>query len=283
MVISAQGKMPNGREGQMNTALTYDLTTGEALTLDHLFADADTALETLGEIAEDRLLYEMSSYMDQCEVTPLPAESFTIGENGITFWYSANQVYMLSGYCGACNFWFSELGDLLLPAEELPAGVAALLTVPEDEKTFILSAAEAGRLPNVPVTIGDAMGPILDEYRLVRTPDEFPGGRYFVLEAPEFRDIRLMDDTMYDDWEESELRGIQLHRGNLGSLMIGQTMRDAWLELLGSPDETVTMSEDMAYSYDVTAVQYDLYRADQFELYLYSNQEGLLSAVELSK
>ena len=43
-VISAKGRLPKTRDGHSYTALTYDLKTGERLTLDQVFADVDAAV-----------------------------------------------------------------------------------------------------------------------------------------------------------------------------------------------------------------------------------------------
>ena len=54
-VMNAQGKMPDGREGQAYAALTYDLATGERLSMDKLFKDVDAAVAWMEAEAEESL------------------------------------------------------------------------------------------------------------------------------------------------------------------------------------------------------------------------------------
>lgn len=72
LVISAKGKMPNGREGQAYSALTYNLVTGERLTLEALFTDVDAAVSAMEKIAEESLAEELSGYLANSQITPLP-------------------------------------------------------------------------------------------------------------------------------------------------------------------------------------------------------------------
>ena len=101
VVISAKGRLPGKRDGHSWTAMTYDLHTGERMTLEDLFTDVDAAVAHMEQIAEETLSDELNGYMEYSDILPLPAEAFTLDENGITFWYPAEQFSLLSGYSGA--------------------------------------------------------------------------------------------------------------------------------------------------------------------------------------
>ena len=184
-VINAQGKMPDGHEGQAYSALTYDLTTGERLSLDKLFEDVDAAVAWMEAAAEESLGQELNGYMEYSDLTPLPQEAFTLDADGITFWYPSDQLRLMSGYSGACQFFYSELAGFFLTGEdELPAQIGAVQAPlsRQEARKAIEDAVAAGKLPHIPVALGDRMTDVVDRYRLLRTPDEFPGGRYYVLE-----------------------------------------------------------------------------------------------------
>lgn len=276
VVISAKGKLPQKRDGHSYTALTYDLATGERVTLDALFADVDAAVACMEEMALTTLSEELNGYLEYSDITPLPVESFTLNEDGITFWYPAEQFSLASGYSGACQFWYAELADYWLeqPAEEADDA---------ERKAMIEKLAAEGRLPHVPVTLGDNMQEIADEYRLLRTPDEFPGGRYFIMEDPAFRSILLISDSIQWDYADSVLEGIQLRRGELGGLVIGQTARDGWQQLLGEPASVIVMTENMAYDYGLYEGVCDVYRFGENELRLYADAENTLRTIQLCK
>lgn len=286
LLIEAEGKMPNGRQGQINTALTYDLSTGEQLKLDALFADSAAAVSAMEEWAEVSLEAEMTGYTEHNAVTPLPTDSFTLDEDGITFWYPADQLQWLSGYSGACQFRYDELQGLLLDEKD---GLPARLGLLEEKLSakgaaaLIAQSAEAGRLPHLPVALGDAIPQVTETYRLSRTPDEFPGGRYFVLEAPAFRDILVISDNLVGDDANAVVEGLQQRRGGLAGLMIGKATREDWQAVLGQPQETQTMTESMAYDYGLSAGQYDVYLFGENELRLYADENGVLSTIQLGK
>lgn len=279
-VVDARGKMPGARDGHVYTALTFDLATGEKILLEDLFTDVSEAIEKMEEIAETTLSEEFSGYMEASSIRPLPADSFTLSENGITFWYPADQFKLTSGYSGACEFWYEELQGLW-KENSLPDRLLKARTVLSDDeiRSSIEESVKSGVLPHVPVVMNQSMKQVCDTFRLLREPDEFPGGKYFVLEKPAFRSILVISDAL----ESAAVEGVQLKRGGLHGLIIGQTTRERWQQVLGAPLETVTVTENMAYDYNLPQGLYDLYHFGKNELRLYASEEGLLCAVQLCK
>ncbi len=273
-VISAKGKLPQKRDGHEYTALTYDLTTGERVTLDEVFSDVDAAVAQMEEKATESLAEELNGYLEYSDITPLPEECFTLDEHGITFWYPAEQFSLVSGYSGACQFWYEELDGLWIsdPVPELNA---------QEKKSAIEESIADGTLPHVPVEMGQSMQEIAEAYRLLREPDEFPGGRYFIMEDPAFRSILIISDSLASDYENSVVEGIQLRRGALHGLLIGTTLQTEWQTILGTPEDTVTMTESMAYDYGLQEGEYDIYHFGEYELRLYADAEGVLCAIQL--
>lgn len=269
-LISAKGRIGNQRDAHQYTALTCDLTTGERITLEDLFTDVDAAVERMEKIAEESLSEELNGYLEFSDVTPLPQDSFTLDETGITFWYPAQQFSFLSGYAGAVQFWYEELDGLWRQ------DMCEMLT-PQEQRALIAQSVEEGVLPHVPVYMGQPMEEVTERYRLLRTPDEFPGGRYFVLEDPAFRSILVVSDALNSEYVE----GVQLKRGGLHGLLIGQTLQKEWRNVLGTPVETVAVTENMAYDYHLPSGQYDVYHFGAHELRLHANEAGTLCAIQL--
>jgi len=274
-LISARGKLPGRRDGQGWTPLTYDLATGERLRLDQLFKDPQEAVARMETIAENALAEELNGYMEYADILPLPQDSFTLDGDAITFWYPYDQFSLLSGYSGACQFWYEELEGLWL-TQRLPM-------TDEQMKDEIAQTVAAGQLPKVPAAMGQSMAEIAEKFRLLRTPDEFPGGRYFVMEDPVFRQVLVLSDSLYDDYAQSVVEGIQLKRGGLCGLVIGQTEQSRWREVLGEPEKTVDFSENMAYDYNLPKGQYDVYCFGENELRLHADESGMLCAVQLCR
>ena len=153
----------------------------------------------------------------------------------------------------------------------------------QEARKAIEAAVTEGKLPHVPVTLGDRMTDVVDRYRLLRTPDEFPGGRYYVLEDPAFREILVISDAIQSGYGASVVEGVQMRRGDLCGLLIGQAVREDWHAILGEPDETMTYTDSMAYDYGLPVGESDIYHFGEHELRLHADTDGVLRAVQLGK
>ena len=283
-VISADGKMPNSRQGQTCTALTYDLTTGKRINADALFENLSEAVAWMEEEALSTLGEEISDYEDSSALLPLPVEQFSLDRSGITFWYAPEQFKTVNGRVGACQFTYDEIRHLLKnDPQGIPAALGLLETYAnaQEQKDAIDQAMTDGKLEQWPVALGDAMTLVVDTYGLTRTPDEFPGGRYFVLEHPLFRSVLLISDAMEAGWEHSVVEGIQLRRGGVGGLLIGQACKQDVQMVLGNPDETIQMTENMAYDYHLTTGECFLYHHQSATLRFYFDDAECLTAIQL--
>ena len=282
-VISAEGKMPNNRQGQTNTPLTYDLQTGRRLTAADLFTNETEAAQWLEDEALRTLGEEISDYEDSSTLLPIPLDRFSLDEYGITFWYSPQQFTTIAGRAGACRFDYDEIRHLLNTAEDaLPVTSGLLKPVPDADaqRLAVHQAAQHRKLEQLPVTLGEPMTDIVARYALSRTPDEFPGGRYFAMEHPLFRSIYLISDAMQSGYEHSVLEGIQLRRGAFCGLLIGQARQEEWRQLLGEPAEMITVTESMAYDYALPAGNCDIYLIDGCAVRFYADGQGVLAAVQ---
>ena len=274
VLISARGSKVGGkRDGHAYSAMTYDLTTGERVTLHDLFADEEAAVAFMEGAALATLSDELNGYMEYSDITPIPRDSFTLDEHGITFWYPADQFQLLSGYSGACQFWYEELNGFWKEEHERS----------EPDAAAIAQSVEAGEMPHVPVKMGQPVPEVTETYRLLREPDAFPGGRYFVLEDPAFRSVLVISDALAGDDEHAVVEGIQLKRGGLHGLMIGQTTMDEWRDVLGNPSETIVFSENMAYDYNLPVGSYDVYHFGSNELRLHADETNTLCAIQICK
>ena len=284
-VISAKGILDNGRNGQVYTALTFDLTTGDAVALSDLFVDADQAIAKMVAIVESTYLDELSSYMQYNELTPLPISNFYIDADGITFYYPYRQFSLVSGYCGAAQFQFSELTGLLrTDADSLPVkvGIQPQTYSDSETKAQIEASVRKGSLPHIQATIGDAMDTLIQTYRLLREPDQYPGGRYFQLEAPMFRQMLVLSDALTSGWDASVVTGLLSFRADLYGIQTGVTPQTRWREILGTPTSTVAFDETMAFDYGLPVGTADYYTIGERQLLLYAGENGLLYAVRLT-
>lgn len=285
-VIDAVGIMENGRSGQSYTGMAFDLATGEPLELTALFSDVDGAVAYMEATLEGAYMDELSSYLAYAMVTPLPVENFSMDADGITFYYPADQFSLLSGYCGAVQFNYDELAAYLkTDADSLPAkmGILPQTLTDAEIKTKIEQAAADGTLPHVRATLGEPMPGLIAKYRLLRQPDQYPGGKYYQLEAPMFRQVLVLSDALTSGYENSVVEGILSFRTDLYGLQTGVATRDRWLAVLGQPQSTVAFDEDLAYDYGLPVGTADYYTIGERQLLMYADEADTLYAVRLSR
>lgn len=285
-VISAKGILENGRSGQVYTALNYDLQTGTPLSISDLFTDTDAAVAAMEQILQSTYLDELSSYMENSDLTPLPTEQFSLDANGITFYYPYRQFALLSGYSGAAQFAYHEISEFLrTDAGGVPARLDMLAKSYTDEETraLIEQDARTGVLSDVPVQLGESMQPLIDQNRLLRVPDRYPGGRYCQLEAPVFRRVLILTDELSNTFEQSVVQGIMSFRADWYGIKTGATEQKRWREILGQAENTVAFTDSMAYDYGLLAGTADYYSIGGHQVMLYADADQLLYAIRLTQ
>ncbi len=285
VVIDANGVMANLRKGQEYTALSFDLRTGNRITLLDIFINPDEALAWMEQQISDSLEDELSNYLMYAELTPLPIDNFYFDQNGITFYYPNKQFSLLSGYSGAVQFQYGELQPLLITeADAVPARLDALL--PQQSDADIKAAIEAivskGTLPYLPVHLGDSIPELIDNFRLPNTPDQFPGGRYFQFEDAAFRQVLILSDALTADYDASTVEGILARRMNLYGIQTGVTTQSQWRKILGeNPDPVVDYDSAIAPDYGLPVGTADYYSIGDKQLMLYADENGVLYAIQL--
>lgn len=284
-VISAFGIMENGRNGQEYTTLNYDLATGRALTFADFFTNPDTAAGHMESILQDTIGDDLSAYLVNASLAPLPRDNFSVNADGITFYYPANQFSLLSGYCGAAQFDYWELSDdLISSADSLPVRLGAFPQTLKDKeiRKKIEEAVQNGMLPHFPIKIGDAMTDLVQRYRLLRQPDQYPGGRYYQMEAPLFRQVLILSDALAAGYDQSKAEGLLSFRVDLFGLQTGVTTQKRWRDVLGEPNSTVSFDETLAYDYSLPVGTADYYTIGNHQLLMYADENGILYAVRIS-
>jgi len=285
VVISAKGIMENFRSGQQYTTLCYDLETGNRLTISDFFTDPEAAVAWMETQISGGYVDDLSTYLENAELTPIPTDRFSVDEYGITFYYPYNQFALLSGYSGSVQFQYGELQEFLIRAtSSVPFRVGAVLPAYTDTqiREAIEAAVAQGTLPYLPVHLGDAIPDLITANRLVRTPDQYPGGRYFQLEAPVFRDVWILSDSLSGSYDLSVVHGILATRMNLYGLQTGHATRDRWQSVLGSPTTSVVYDSAIAADYGLPVGTADYYTISDRQLMLYADANDMLYAVRLS-
>ena len=284
VTLSAKGQLPTGREGQGYTALCYDLQTGRPILIDDLLDDVDGAVALMEERLILTLGDELSGYLAHSDLSPLPIQNFAMDEDGLIFYYPSDQFFLVSGYAGAAQFYYEELADYV----NWDGMISRLDVKPEslsdaEARERIRQMAESGRLPHIPVAIGDPMPQVVEKYRLLRVPDQFPAGKYYQMEAPMFRQVLVLSDALGTGYEHSVVEGLQSTRTNLYGIQAGETVRERWREILGEPDQVTLFDEGLAYDYGIPPGESDFYIFEGYQLRLHADGSGILHSIRLMK
>lgn len=275
--VDASGRVGPGRPGHSLTPMMFHLASGEAVTADEIFSDRAAAQEALEAFIDAQLAPEMSSYLDAHALLPLPMDRMLLDEAGISFLYEGEQLSLLSGWPASLHFSYGEAADLLDLGEGSvlrSAGAMEALTLCQHSKERIAALVAEGRLPGIPVALGQPMEEIRERYPLLADPDGFPGGTRIHPEDGRFRGVTLTSA----DGEEA-LGGIISARLAFAGLVTGRTERQEALDTLGEPLSSLALDERAAEPYGLEAGTLDSYVFGGNELLLSWDSGGRLSAV----
>ncbi len=283
VAISVSGKMLQGRPGQKYYAMTFDLSTGEAVPFEALFTDSEAALSLIEGRMEGEVSDILSTYMDNAELLPVPTDCFALVNHTLTFYYDNEQLSFLSGDAGAVAFEYYELSPYLRLDADSPAGDLLAFSETDDAVERLRRLAESGTIfeetSDTPLcAIGQQLEEVLNKLRQSADSSYYPNGRYIETEHPAMRGTYLLTDE-----DETELVGLMTKRHAFCGLIPEQTQRSEWQSLLGVPDASVTLDSEPAEAYLLTFGVSDSYRCGAYTLTLHANENGILEAIILKK
>ncbi len=273
----ADGAVETSRAAQVWTAVTIDLTTGEIIPLDSLFADAAAARAMIEAYLAEQVAPELSAHLASGALTPLP-EVFSIAPEGLTLHYPIEQFRTLSDRAGTVVLRWYELEGLLAPWVQEAVSPAEPTTL----DTLTALTAE-GSLPGLPVTLDEPMQEVIDRHRLLNDPDIYEGGRMIALEDGAFRHAFVLTDALTESFDRSTVQGLRADRMQLGSLITGVTTLAEWRAALGEPESTLTVDAERADAWRIVPGTSDYYPVGDFRLRLHADETGVLRSIFISR
>lgn len=248
IAVTRRGEQADGSLGESVTAMVFDLSTGERITMDALFQDAPAAYAKMESIIETEILGELNTYMENADLLPMPRDQFYVDALGVTVFYPSERYSLFSGSAGACQFYFYELEELLDRESELGKSLF-VQNQPADPAKDIRAAIASGAFPNWTsnVRLGEPVGAYLDAYTLLTDPDYTLESRVYLFEEPQLRGMSL-ETWLYAECEEEEapLTAIRAQRIDLYGIRPGITTLAECEQLLGEPDSRTTRDADDA-------------------------------------
>ena len=284
-VMSAEGALQNSRTTHRWTWSNIDLRDGHEIAFGELFMNEESARATLEEYLDFDVAPELSAHLGNSEVTPLP-DGFRLERTGLTLLYPATRLSTLKDRAGDIRIGWNEiLEELNLEEDGIlnRIGAAEMVTLTEDSAQKIRETAESGRLPDIPVQMGENLKALTDRYHLLTDPDIYEGGRLFSLEGGCFRSIFLMTDYLSESWDTSVVQGIRMDRGCMWGLCIGRTRQEDWRGVLGEPEYAVTLDDETAEARRREPGECDYYRFGAYQLQLYTDVDGTLVSITLTE
>ncbi len=283
--MEAEGSVNPPRNSHVWTAANIDLRDGHEISFGELFADEAEARDAIKTLLLDEVAGELSAHLGTSELTPLP-ETFRLERTGLTLLYDVKQLSTLSDRAGAVKIGWNEIREFADWSEEgIPAriGAAEMVTLTAESAERIRTMAESGRLPDIPVKIGDSVKEWTDRTGLLNDPDEYGGGRMFAPEGAAFRGVYILSDAVGSRWDDSAVQGIRMDRGCAWGLCIGETAAEEWHLLLGEPDNTAVFDAEDAEDYRTVPGMCDYYLYGDYRLQLQYGEDGILAGITLAK
>ena len=265
LVLSARGRMLEGRPSQVWYPLVYRLEDGSKVTAEDVFDDPAAAGDLIGAYLEEYVEEGLSDYLENRELYPVPVERFALCERGVIFYYDHDALCFLSGFSG----------EVLVPYRALE-GVMKREFLPRerDGDGTVFSCLEEGRLWGVPAILGEDLDGALARFRSTVDPSWWPGGACYETEDARMRDVLIVS------MDGSGTVAALLARGNEPeSFLPGGENRDAWRAMLGEPDDTVEVAPGDPMEKILGAGLCDVYRRGDRLLVLHAGDDGKLNGV----
>jgi len=274
-----QGEQADGRSGSSVQSLALDLDGGGEIALDMLFADPQAAFAAMETIIEEKIVGGISDYMEYADLLPMPTDSFSYDENGLTVYYPQDRYLYFSGRSGAVHFAWHEIDHLIAEgspvyalSRELPAGA---LDIEEQVRT--------GKLPGaLAFGLGDRLGDALDTLTLLSDPDytreslvyafEDERLRGFALEIPKYAETRD---------EDTHVSAVRSSSTALFGLVTEETTRAMAVSLLGEPEQKLSFDAGDAADMLLVPGESLLYSLGGHVLQLHFDIDGVLDTVLL--
>lgn len=281
VTTSRTGEQADGSIGHSVTALVFDLTTGDPIGMDALFADPEAAYAQMKAMLMEELGESMNAYTDNASVLPMPRDNYALDALGLTVYYAPSQYTTVSGQAGAFHFYYYELEPYL---SELGQALAAREEGTQDAAAAIREAIAQGTFPNwiEGVKLGEPIGTYLEAYTLAADPDYTLESRVYVFSEPQLRGLAL-ETWLYAECaeEEAPVTAIRASRIDLFGLRPGVTTLAECEQLLGTPDGRTLRDADDAYNMMLEEGESLFYLSGGYSLEVHADAQGVVSCLIL--
>ena len=265
LVLSAKGRMLEGRPSQVWYPLVYRLEDGSRVTAEDIFENPDAAEEAIEAYLEEYVEEGLSDYLENRELYPVPMDSFALCERGVIFYYDHDALCFLSGFSG----------EVLVPYRALEGFLRQdLIPCEFNGAETVFSCLEEGRLWGVPAVLGEDLEGAITLFRCSVDSSWWPGGACYETEDARMRDVLIVSmdgsgtvDALFVRGEEMDI------------FLPGAEEREAWRAMLGKPDDTVAITPGDPMEKILGTGESDIYRRGDRLMALHAGDNGKLSGI----
>lgn len=273
-----QGEQPDGMEGCSAAGLTVSLETGMELYLDDLLTDYDGAVAAMEAIIENDVLDGMSDYMEYADLLPMPTDSWSVSEHGLTVYWPEDRYRYYDGMSGSVMFYWHELADYI--GEESPVYALSHPDV-SYSRSWIETLCFSGTVsPYLRFELGDLLADAGDAYALA-DPDYTTDALVYPLERVRGLAVEIPKyaETAEEDTPVSAIRASRISFAGL--LTTGKTTEEEVIRLMGNPETETVYDEDAAFDAMIEPGRSLFYPVEGKVLQLHMDEGGVLSCVIL--
>ncbi len=277
IAILWQGEQADGTHGSSVQSLALDLETGKEITLDQLFAQPSEAFAAMEAIISEQIEGGLSDYMEHADLLPMPADSFSYDETGLTVYYPQERYLYFSGRSGAVHFAWHEIDELI--AQDGP--VWALSRPAASDALGVEEQLTARTLPGaLAFGVGDRLGDALEAHALLSEPDYTTESLVYQFEDEALRGFAL-EIPKYAETPETEtpISAVRSSRVEMCGLITGETTREQAVSLLGEPEQLRTYDAEAAADMLLVPGESLLYSLGGQVLQLHFDESDVLSTV----
>lgn len=275
-----RGEQADGMEGCAGFGLTVSLETGMEVYLDEILTDYDGALAAMESIIENDLLGGMSDYMEYADLLPMPQDSWSLNEQGLTVYWPEDRYRYFDGTSGSVTFNWHELADYI--GEESPVYALAHPDVPFSRSDIETLCFGGTVNPYLGFELGDLLGDVDAMYTLA-DPDyttdalvyPFERVRGLAVEIPKYA------ETPEEDTPVSAIRASRISFGGL--LTTGKTTEAEAIQLMGEPAMEIVYDEDAAFDAMLQPGKSFYFNVEGRALQLHFDESGVLACVIIRK
>lgn len=280
MALRWQGEQADGSDGSMATCLTVNLETGEEIAMAQLFADVDGALAAMEAIIVDDVLEDMSDYMEFADLLPMPTDSFSVDERGLTVYWPEDRYRYFDGTSGSVTFYWHELADYI--GQESPVYALAHPDVPGSDGEIESLCMTGSVTPTLLVKLDDRLDSVAGRYPLA-DPDYTTDALVYPLERERGWAVEIPKFAETPE-EETPISAIRAARVSMaGLLTTGKTTDVEVIALLGDPAAEIVYDEDAALDAMLEPGTSLYYEISGRVLQLHMDEGGVLACVILRK